>query len=635
VNRRALPFLAVFAAAALAAGLGRAVVTSYLPLLLHDIRDAPGLIGTVMLVNAVAGFGVPLVIGIWSDRMQGARAGRRIPFVAGGALLTAGGLAAIALGAGTSYILLAAFGAVAYVGLNAITTAHRALVPESFSDAAGRARATSAQELALLVGTLAGVAVGGALTTLGNWAPFAMAAAVVPALALPTVLRVRESANAAAPERTEHPVSYYLRAAARPGVRPFLAAQGLWVLGYAALPAFFLLYAKESLGFSPAVASVWLVGFGLVTGVAVVAAGRVKDEARQRSLLTLGVTLMGSGFLGVASTGDYLAIAASLTAAGIGFGFVSTLGFSLFSALIPDGQAGGYTAMFFSVRAIAAAVALPVAGWAIAFTDSYRTLFVLSGVVTLAALLPLLRVPGLRSERIELHAPRRNILMRWGALLAAVYTAILFVGFLVSATQLQGADEALFRAVNGLGHGPEELWEALNPHMRNYVILVVFAGFAALVTDPRLVYRVVAFVMASALLAWGLLEAVYAALDRPRPEEVLAPGQISLEDNWNYIESFPSGHMAITAALAGAIALVFPRLRAVLWGYVFAVAFTRVLFGAHFPLDTIAGTMLGYVSARATYALFVEAGLLAPRRADESGAEQRSEHPSTVAHATE
>jgi MFS family permease len=614
VNRRALPFLAVFAAAALAAGLGRAVVTSYLPLLLHDIRDAPGLIGTVMLVNAVAGFVVPLVIGLWSDRIDGARAGRRIPFIAGGALVTGGGLAAIALGAGTSYLLLAAFGAVAYVGLNAITTAHRALVPESFSDASGRARATSAQELALLVGTLAGVAVGGALTTLGSWAPFAMAAAVVPALALPTVLRVHESSTVTPPNSNGRAASYYLRSAARPGVRAFLAAQMLWVLGYAALPAFFLLYAKESLGFPPAIASIWLVGFGLVTATAVVAAGRVKDEARQRSLLTLGVTLMGSGFLGVASTGDYLAIAGSLTAAGIGFGFISTLGFSLFSALIPPGEAGGYSAMFFSVRAISAAVALPAAGWAIAITDDYGTMFALSGIVTLAALIPLLRVPGLRSERLELRAPPRNVLMRWGVLLAAAYASILAVGFLVSATQLQGVDEALFRLVNGIGHGPEELWEALNPHMRNYVILAVVAAVAALITDPRLVYRVVTLVVGSALVSWGFLEAVYAALDRPRPEEVLDSSQILLADNWDYIESFPSGHMAITTALAVSTALVFPRLRAILWTYVGAVAFTRVLFGAHFPLDIVAGVALGYVSARAVHAVFTEAGLFEPRK---------------------
>jgi membrane-associated phospholipid phosphatase len=61
---------------------------------------------------------------------------------------------------------------------------------------------------------------------------------------------------------------------------------------------------------------------------------------------------------------------------------------------------------------------------------------------------------------------------------------------------------------------------------------------------------------------------------------------------------------------------VFPRLRTILWAYVVTVAFTRVLFGAHFPLDTVAGIVLGYVSAKATYSLFVEAGVLEPREGE-------------------
>jgi undecaprenyl-diphosphatase len=55
--------------------------------------------------------------------------------------------------------------------------------------------------------------------------------------------------------------------------------------------------------------------------------------------------------------------------------------------------------------------------------------------------------------------------------------------------------------------------------------------------------------------------------------------------------------MAITAALAVSAALLFPRLRHLLWAYVAAVAFTRVMFGAHFPLDVLAGTALGTARA--------------------------------------
>ena len=41
------------------------------------------------------------------------------------------------------------------------------------------------------------------------------------------------------------------------------------------------------------------------------------------------------------------------------------------------------------MRSISSAIALPVAGWVIAATGSYRALFVLGGIATLAALLPL------------------------------------------------------------------------------------------------------------------------------------------------------------------------------------------------------------------------------------------------------
>ena len=102
--------------------------------------------------------------------------------------------------------------------------------------------------------------------------------------------------------------------------------------------------------------------------------------------------------------------------------------------------------------------------------------------------------------------------------------------------------------------------------------------------------------LGSALLAWGLLEAVYSVYDRPRPEEVVADPSLN-GHSWAHLNSFPSGHMAITAALAVAVALRFPRLRFALWAYVAAVAFTRVFFGAHFPFDVVAGTALGTASA--------------------------------------
>ena len=103
-----------FSAVAVALGAARAMTTTYVPVLLERIADRPGLIGAVMLVNAVAGFVVPLATGLWSDRR-----GTRGPFIIGGAVVAAGGLVAVALGTTSSYVVLALAAATVYVGLNA------------------------------------------------------------------------------------------------------------------------------------------------------------------------------------------------------------------------------------------------------------------------------------------------------------------------------------------------------------------------------------------------------------------------------------------------------------------------------------------------------------------------------------
>jgi membrane-associated phospholipid phosphatase/Na+/melibiose symporter-like transporter len=585
-------FVVAFAAAAFAAGTARAITTTYLPLLLDRIDDNPGLIGVVMLVNAAAGMAIPLVTGIWSDR-RSRRGARRMPFVIGGTVVAAGGLAAVALGSSASYLILAVAAAVVYTGLNTVTTAHRALIPELF-DASARPRATSAQELALLAGGLVGVAAGGALTIVAPWAPFAAAAAALPLLVAPTVRRTREPdiAPAAAPPRSA--VRYYLHAAARPGIREILAAQVLWVLGYAALPAFFLLYAKEVLGLEPSVAGAWLAAFGIATGGAVAAAGRARDPRLHRSLLVLGVGLLGGGFLTVAATTELAVVAVGLAAAAAGFGLVSTIGFPLFAASIPEGEAGSYSALYFSVRAISSAIALPAAGLSVELTGSYRTLFVLGGAATFAALVPLAGRPR--------AGPRVA-----GAGVMVVGVGVL--GVLVAHTSLRTLDEDGFRTINGLGPGPHVLWTTLDPHTRNYAVLIAAAAAAAAATR-RAVIPVVARVLMSAMLAWGLLEAVYSFYDRDRPEEVVVAATAN-GHSWARLNSFPSGHMAITAALAAAIAMQFPRLRVALWSYVAAVAFTRVLFGAHFPADVLAGTALGTAAAL----LVAELGDRSTRRA--------------------
>ncbi len=597
-------FVIAFAAAAVGAGAARAVTTTYLPVLLDRIDSAPGLIGLVMLVNAGAGFSVPLVIGYWSDRRRARGLGARLPFVLGGSLLGAGGLVAVALGSSSSYLALAVFAATVYVGLNAVTTAHRALVPELFGSGE-RARATSAQELALLAGGLIGLAAGGVLADVALWLPFATAALLLPLAALPTLLEVDEPEVSAHEPRDRHAFRYYLSVATSPGVRALLLAEWFWVLGYAALPAFFVLYAEKVLHLSLARASLVLAAFGLVTAAAMFAAGRVKRAELLRPLLLVGIALMGGGLLAVPLTTNLVATAPALIAAAAGFGIVSTVGFPFLASMIPEGEAGAYTALFFSVRAMAATVALPLAGGLIALTESYRTLFVLGGTVTLFGLVALAGI------HVPENRPSPAWALRWTSSLAALYAVVLGTGVLVAGTGLEALDHALFRAINALGPGPELLFEVLEQPGRNYALLAGLILVAALVTRTTTLRRLVALEVVSVGLALGLLQALYAVFDRPRPSEVFDGAEIALAygHNWAAIESFPSGHMAVVTALAATAWFAMPQLRGILVAYVALNAVTRVAFGAHFPADVVAGAALGYGSALAGRSLFAQTAL--------------------------
>ena len=57
--------------------------------------------------------------------------------------------------------------------------------------------------------------------------------------------------------------------------------------------------------------------------------------------------------------------------------------------------------------------------------------------------------------------------------------------------------------------------------------------------------------------------------------------------------SFPSGHATVSFACATILALAVPRLRVPLFALAALIAFSRVYVGVHFPLDVLAGAVLG------------------------------------------
>ena len=100
------------------------------------------------------------------------------------------------------------------------------------------------------------------------------------------------------------------------------------------------------------------------------------------------------------------------------------------------------------------------------------------------------------------------------------------------------------------------------------------------------------------VLAAALVWALKTSFDLPRPWELYGPGIGLAPLAVNSEGSFPSGHAAFTAVLVGSL---WPRFsgraaRAMLVLLLVCVGLSRVLIGAHFPADVVAGYIVGVAS---------------------------------------
>jgi undecaprenyl-diphosphatase len=106
--------------------------------------------------------------------------------------------------------------------------------------------------------------------------------------------------------------------------------------------------------------------------------------------------------------------------------------------------------------------------------------------------------------------------------------------------------------------------------------------------------------LAAVLTTSVVVSALKDLFDRQRPPEI-DPGLgslVAIPGN----PSFPSGHAATAFAAATAIAILSPRMRPYALALAAAVALSRVYLRVHFPLDVLAGALIG-VGLGALFAL--------------------------------
>jgi glycosyltransferase 2 family protein len=155
-------------------------------------------------------------------------------------------------------------------------------------------------------------------------------------------------------------------------------------------------------------------------------------------------------------------------------------------------------------------------------------------------------------------------------------------------------DVNLFRLVNQL---PEVLGRPLLVVMQLGAVAAVpaVAGVALVARRPRLARDLAV----SGGLAWVLARVAKELVGRARPV-ALIDGVVERAVNTGL--GYPSGHVAVAAAMATAAGPWLPRpARRAAWWAVWLVALGRIYAGAHLPLDVVGGAALGWAVAAATH----------------------------------
>jgi len=376
----------------------------FVPIFLADKFDlAPALIGFFMTIDNIAALFIQPPVGSWSDRLR-TPLGRRMPFILIGAPIGALAFGVIPLAsvlpifvASTSTLLLS---------MALWRTPVVALMPD-ITPSPYRSQANGIINFMGGVGFIVAALGGSALYEINPAFPFWLGSALVLLSSLLVFAFIREPKEY---EAVEHQPGMFaslkeiLGDKEKSAIRMLLAIF-FWFLGYAAIEAFFTLYARNHLGLPEADGARLLGHLSLIFVLFALPSGFIGSKIGRRKTISMGIIIMGALMLAMffvpANTlttlltslpvlGDLLVISVFLMLAGAAWALININSLPMVVDMTTAARLGTFTGLYYLFSTLSAIVGPTLNGAIIQATDNNYNMVMLVAPIFMAVALVLI-----------------------------------------------------------------------------------------------------------------------------------------------------------------------------------------------------------------------------------------------------
>jgi MFS family permease len=415
------------------------VYNAFVPIFLADkFQLAPVWIGFFMTLDNIAALFIQPPVGAWSDRLR-TKIGRRMPFILIGAPVGALAFGLIPMAA--ILPLFVACTSTLILSMAIWRTPVVALMPD-ITPSGKRSQANGIINFMGGIGTIIALQTGGMLYKLSPSFPFWMGSVLVILAALMVFFFIKEPKNFQESEKEPDMFASLREVLTDPdksALRLFLAIF-FWFIGYAAVEAFFTLYAKNHLGINEGDGATLLSVLPLLFVVFAIPSGIIASKIGRRVTISIGLVLMTVilvclyifppatllapvtklplvGIPLVSGGARMLTFAGVLLMfAGIAWSFVNINSLPMVVDMTSAARIGTYTGLYYLFSTLSAIVGPNVNGWIIQLTSgNYNNIMLVAPIFMIVALILMWGVrrgeamdtensaamPGLKAKEIE------------------------------------------------------------------------------------------------------------------------------------------------------------------------------------------------------------------------------------------